>query len=97
MCSSLKRLVRIPAKLDSDSKASWTLIPGLLGQPKFITQDADRCGILGDFVEDHMAINRLSMRNVFEVLRLSVADARIHCQIARAIIVSPSRVGKIPS
>jgi putative transposase len=40
-----KRVLRIPAqagqrfqpKLDSDSKASWTLIPAQPGQPKVIT------------------------------------------------------------
>jgi hypothetical protein len=40
-----------------------------------------------------MAYSRLSMRKIFEVLRLSVADGRSHREIARAIIASPTTVG----
>jgi hypothetical protein len=42
-----------------------------------------------------MAYSRLSMRNIFEVLRLSVSDGRSHREIARAIIASPTTVGEI--
>ena len=42
-----------------------------------------------------MAYSRLSMRKIFEVLRLSVADGRSHREIARAIIASPTTVGEI--
>ena len=42
-----------------------------------------------------MANSRLSMRKIFEVLRLSVADGRSHREIARAIIASPTTVGEI--
>jgi hypothetical protein len=41
-----------------------------------------------------MAYSRLSMRKIFEVLRLSVADGRSHREIARAIIASPTTVGR---
>ena len=42
-----------------------------------------------------MAYSRLSMRKIFEVLRLSVADGRSHREIARAIDSSPTTVGEI--
>ena len=42
-----------------------------------------------------MAYSRLSMRKIFEVLRLSVADGRSHREIARAINSSPTTVGEI--
>jgi len=42
-----------------------------------------------------MAYSRLSMRKIFEALRLSVADGRSHREIARAIIASPTTVGAI--
>jgi transposase len=41
------------------------------------------------------AYNRLSMRKILEVLRLSVADGRSHREIARAIDSSPTTVGEI--
>ncbi len=42
-----------------------------------------------------MANSRLSMRKIFEVLRLSVTDGRSHREIARAIASSPTTVGEI--
>lgn len=42
-----------------------------------------------------MAYTRLSMRKIFEVLRLSVADGRSHREIARAIVASPTTIGEI--
>ena len=42
-----------------------------------------------------MAHSRLSMRKIFEVLRLSVADSRSHREIARAIVASPTTMGEI--
>ncbi|MGB4912058.1 MAG: IS21 family transposase [Candidatus Dechloromonas phosphoritropha] len=42
-----------------------------------------------------MANSRLSMRKIFEVLRLSVADGRSHREIARAVDSSPTTVGEI--
>jgi IS30 family transposase len=42
-----------------------------------------------------MAYSRLSMRKIYEVLRLSVADGRSHREIARAIVASPTTVGEI--
>ena len=42
-----------------------------------------------------MAFNRLSMRKILEVLRLSFEGGRSHREIARAIVASPSTVGEI--
>lgn len=42
-----------------------------------------------------MAYSRLSMRKIFEVLRLSVEGGRSHREIARAINSSPTTVGEI--
>jgi len=42
-----------------------------------------------------MAYSRLSMRKIFEALRLSVVDGRSHREIARAIFASPTTVGAI--
>ena len=40
-----------------------------------------------------MAYSRLSMRKIFEVLRLSAADGRSRREIAPAIVASPTTVG----
>jgi len=42
-----------------------------------------------------MANSRLSMRKIFEVLRLSVESGRSHREIARAIDSSPTTVGEV--
>ena len=86
--STEKLAVRIPRKAGHPFQSK-------LDSQKSLRSTRDNRGNLGDFAEGHMAFIRLSMRKIYEVLRLHHEGIHSHREIARSTHSSPTTVGEI--